>query len=232
MPRESVPVRRLLLLRHGQTTANVAGALDTAVPGADLTELGRRQASAVPAAVAHEDVDAIHASTLVRTQQTAEPLAAARGLEVRVLEGLQEIAAGDLEMLLDEASREAYAEGLRRWMLGDLDAALPGGESGHAFLARYIAALRQATCAPGTGTVVVFSHGAAIRVAVSSLVGLPPAEAVDLSIANTGGALLERSDDRWSLVQWTATPIGGAELDDPSAADPTGDDVTDETQGR
>jgi hypothetical protein len=26
-----------------------------------------------------------------------------------------------------------------------------------------------------------------------------------------------------------ATPIGGAELDDPSAADPTGDDVTDET---
>jgi broad specificity phosphatase PhoE len=222
-------VRRLLLLRHGQTTANVAGALDTAVPGADLTVLGRRQAAAVPAAVSGEDIDAIYASSLIRTQQTAEPLAGVLGLDVRVLDGLREIPAADLEMRCDEGSRHAYAEGLRSWMLGDLDLAPHGGESGHAFLARYTAALEEATRTPGSGTVVAFSHGAAIRVAVSSLAGLTPAEAVELSIANTGGAVVERSADRWSLVRWMAAPIGGAELDDPSAADPTGDDVTDET---
>ena len=35
---------RLHLVRHGQTPSNVAGALDTALPGAPLTELGREQA--------------------------------------------------------------------------------------------------------------------------------------------------------------------------------------------
>ena len=35
---------RLILIRHGQTHSNVAHALDTTVPGADLTDLGREQA--------------------------------------------------------------------------------------------------------------------------------------------------------------------------------------------
>ena len=38
---------RLILIRHGETTANVALALDTAFPGADLTELGHAQAAAL-----------------------------------------------------------------------------------------------------------------------------------------------------------------------------------------
>ena len=42
---------RLLLLRHGQTHGNTAGALDTAVPGLGLTELGRRQAEAAARAL-------------------------------------------------------------------------------------------------------------------------------------------------------------------------------------
>ena len=37
---------RLLLMRHGQTHANVSGELDTAHPGVDLTDLGRAQAVA------------------------------------------------------------------------------------------------------------------------------------------------------------------------------------------
>jgi broad specificity phosphatase PhoE len=65
----------LLLLRHGQTGSNVIGALDTAVPGAPLTELGERQAAAVPGAL--QPIDSITVSTLLRTQQTAAPLAAA-----------------------------------------------------------------------------------------------------------------------------------------------------------
>ena len=58
---------RLLLVRHGQTPANVAGALDTAFPGLGLTPLGQAQAEAVPAALADERVAAVHASRLVRT---------------------------------------------------------------------------------------------------------------------------------------------------------------------
>lgn len=39
---------RLILIRHGQTTANVDYRLDTAIPGADLTDLGRRQPQPSP----------------------------------------------------------------------------------------------------------------------------------------------------------------------------------------
>ena len=76
---------RLLLLRHGQTESNVIGALDTAVPGAPLTAIGERQASAVPGAL--EPVDAVFVSTLIRTQQTALPLERARGLHATISTG-------------------------------------------------------------------------------------------------------------------------------------------------
>ena len=38
---------RLFLVRHGQTHANVARRLDTAVPGLDLTDEGQAQALAL-----------------------------------------------------------------------------------------------------------------------------------------------------------------------------------------
>ncbi|WP_310525746.1 histidine phosphatase family protein, partial [Nocardioides sp.] len=58
---------RLFLLRHGQTHGNVSGALDTGLPGLDLTDLGRRQAEAASRALAPEGIGAIAVSTLVRT---------------------------------------------------------------------------------------------------------------------------------------------------------------------
>lgn len=89
---------RIILIRHGQTASNIGRYLDTAEPGAPLTVLGQEQAQALPAALEDERIDAIYASTLMRTQQTAQPLAQARGLEIQVRVGLREISAGDLEM--------------------------------------------------------------------------------------------------------------------------------------
>ena len=70
---------RLLLVRHGQTAANVRGELDTAIPGPGLTRLGRRQAKAIPTELADEAIDGIYSSALIRTQETAQPLATSRG---------------------------------------------------------------------------------------------------------------------------------------------------------
>ena len=65
---------RLILVRHGQTPANVLGQLDTAHPGPGLTERGFEQAERVPEALRGENIDAIYVSTLIRTQLTAAPL--------------------------------------------------------------------------------------------------------------------------------------------------------------
>ncbi len=58
---------RLILIRHGQTPSNVAFLLDTAVPGPGLTDLGEKQAAALPHTLADVDIDLLYVSTLTRT---------------------------------------------------------------------------------------------------------------------------------------------------------------------
>ncbi|GAA3293144.1 hypothetical protein GCM10020295_14220 [Streptomyces cinereospinus] len=157
------PLMRLLLVRHGQTPSNVAYLLDTAAPGPGLTELGARQAAALPAALAGEDVEAVYASTLLRARRTAAPLAAARGLDVLVRDGIREVSAGDLEMLPGDSERgEAYMRTVFAWAAGETGLRMPGGESGAEALARYDAVVAEAA-GSGAGTVALVSHGAAVR---------------------------------------------------------------------
>ncbi|WP_329332832.1 histidine phosphatase family protein [Streptomyces sp. NBC_00663] len=200
---------RLLLVRHGQTPSNVAFLLDTAIPGPGLTPLGERQAAALPEALADEDIEALYASTLVRTQLTAAPLATARGLDVLVRDGIREIGAGDLEML-DGHSRagHTYMETIFAWSAGDVARRMPGGESGAEALARYDAVIAEAA-ASGAGTVALVSHGAAIRMWTSARadnvdVGFAAARPLD----NTGVVVLEGSpSDGWKALSWAGAVV-------------------------
>lgn len=216
---------RLLLIRHGQTPHNVNGALDTAFPGAGLTPLGEAQARAVPGALADLEVAGVYASRLVRTQLTATPLAASRGLDVDVREGLEEISAGSLELRTDAEAVQRYATCLATWMRGDLEHTMPGGTNGHEFFARYDAALRAIAAQHGRDdTIAVFSHGAAIRVYTALRAGLPPAVSTELRIMNTGMGLLQGDPETgWELVRWSSEPLGGLELEDYQAHDVTGE---------
>jgi broad specificity phosphatase PhoE len=211
---------RLILVRHGETPSNVAGALDTARPGAPLTELGHRQAAAIPAVLTTEPIAAVHASPLVRTQLTAGPLATARGVDVVVSEGLEEIGAGELEMHTEASSIDTYAQTVAAWIAGDLGVRMPGAEDGHTFFERYAAAVRAlAGGHPDDATVVAFSHGAAIRTFASAHGG--PREE---RLLNTGAVVLEGSPSLgWSVTGWSRDPLGGPHLADPAAVDPTCD---------
>ena len=83
------------LVRHGQSEGNAAHVIDTAVPGTVLTALGQEQAQNIAKALAAQGpVAGIFASQLIRTQQTAAPLAAMLGMNVQALPGLNEIDAG------------------------------------------------------------------------------------------------------------------------------------------
>lgn len=216
---------RLLLIRHGQTPNNVSGALDTAIPGAGLTSLGHTQAAAVPPALDSEQIAGIYASRLTRTQLTAAPLAQARGLQVRVAPGLEEISAGTLEMRADHDSVRGYAECMVSWLRGDLSYTLPGGMTGHEFWEGYDGALRTlASAHEPESTLAVFSHGAAIRVYTALATGLSLELAADLWLANTGMGVLEGDPDAgWRLAHWSSNPLGGAELLDLRAHDVTGE---------
>jgi broad specificity phosphatase PhoE len=214
---------RLLLLRHGQTHGNTVGALDTAFPGLDLTELGVRQAEAAARVLASTGIDGIYVSPLVRTHQTAAPLAEVTGLEPVVLDGLREIAAADYEMATDHDSILGYIGTVADWIEGRLETRMPGGEDGQEFLARYDGAVGEIIAA-GHRSALVVSHGAAIRTWVASRVtGSSTHTMATEGLANT--ALIEVEgdlDSGWSVLSWAADPIGGSFLDDEAAPDPTG----------
>ncbi|TFC94146.1 histidine phosphatase family protein [Cryobacterium sinapicolor] len=199
---------RLFLIRHGQTPANVLGQLDTAHPGPGLTELGSRQASVIPDALRRESIDAIYASTLVRTQLTAEPLAVDRGLDVQVATGLHEIEAGALEGRSDRASVHSYFETVLAWGTGDLTARMPEGLDGNSFFTRFDADI--ASAAAGADTAAVFSHGAAIRVwTAARAVNVSPMFAGTTDLENTGMVELSGSPGGgWTLVSWAGLSVG------------------------
>jgi broad specificity phosphatase PhoE len=227
---------RLLLLRHGQTHGNTAGALDTAVPGLDLTDLGHRQAEAAARALADQGVDRIYVSTLTRTHQTAAPLAALLGIEPRELAGLREISAGDFEMRADHDAIAGYIGTVADWIERRYDTRMPGGQSGHEFLARYDAAVAEICrdlAQSGEKGALAISHGAAMRTWVSARVADVEAHAKATDpLHNTACIeLVGDPDGGWEVDAWHSEPVGGAFLDDLTAPDPTGqgtDEAADE----
>jgi broad specificity phosphatase PhoE len=215
---------RLLLVRHGQTPANVTGLLDAEVPGPGLTDLGQQQAAALPGVLGDRGIERLFASTMVRTQITAAPLADSLGIEPVVLPGLREIEAGDLQGKRDAVSVQRYLAAAHAWAAGERDERMPGAEDGHAFFARYDDAVRQIE-ATGADVAAAFSHGAAIRIwAAVTAQNVPNDLARTRHLENTGVVELEGSSvDGWRLVDWAGEPIGGDDLTDLSALDPTGE---------
>jgi broad specificity phosphatase PhoE len=219
---------KLILVRHGQTSSNVDGLLDTAIPGASLTDLGRRQAEALVELFAGEVIGSVSASHAVRTQQTAAPLAASRGLTVQVRDGLKEVAAGDWEMSGDREAVDGWLSAITAWMDGDLDARTPGpdGESGRDCLTRYDRALAGLAAELGArpdqsgAAHVVVSHGAIIRTWASLRSdNLDAHHGAAHPLSNTAVVRLTGTpDDGWIWTAWGETEH---EVETPAAADPT-----------
>ncbi|WRS30889.1 histidine phosphatase family protein [Actinomycetaceae bacterium MB13-C1-2] len=193
---------RLFLVRHGQTTANVAGALDTALPGAELTDLGWQQAATLPERF--EDVEIAHMaiSDRTRTAQTASYLAKAINLDPVIDPDLREIGAGSLEMNTDIPSVRAYRSRVLEWSHGNLDEVMPGGESGHQVIDRFDRAIQRAHERADTpGALVIVAHGAIIRTWSRLRAGVTDLEEYPY-VDNAG--IVEMTDDEgtWQIKNW------------------------------
>lgn len=199
---------RLMLVRHGETPSNVRHVLDSRPPGPPLTELGRRQADALAERLADDPVVAVYASTAIRAQETAEPVAKHHGLPVDVLDGVHEVQVGDLEGLSDADSLRRFGEIFLRWTAGDLAAAMPGGETGEEIHARFLKAVSMIREEHSDGLVVVATHGGVIRLIAEYLAdNVGPQLASAGLIPNTGHVLLEPRESGWHCVEWTGVEI-------------------------
>ena len=126
----------LVIVRHGQTAANIAGLL---VGRQDvlLTDLGHEQAKRAAGEVATLQPNALVSSPLQRARQTAKPIAERTLLFPEVEEEIAEFGFGDFEGWTEKDALDRHPH-LRPLITGEAhpDERWPNGESGSGFVTR------------------------------------------------------------------------------------------------
>jgi len=201
----------LILLRHGQTTSNVDHKLDTVLPGAELTELGREQAKAAGEEIlANYEVDRVVSSQATRAKQTAQIGFGERFADIPAIDGIHEVHAGRWEMHNSREAHEAYLTAFRGFYRRQLEALIDGGDTLDIFLSRYKGGLLP--LASQEGTTVAVSHGGAIRAFAANACEVSPEFAEVSYLPNcqyvvldpTAGPTGDAVEDfgQWRVVRW------------------------------
>lgn len=163
-----------ILVRHG-VTPNTERKIFCGSGGTDpgLTETGRDQAKRAADWVRqNESVDAIYASPLQRTQETAGAVAEALGLDVSLEAGVAEVAFGDWDGYTFKEIFERWPVDLQKW-LDSSAVPPPKGESMDATRVRVLAARDRLIAAHPEQTLVVASHVTPIKLLVADALGAP-----------------------------------------------------------
>ncbi|MFF4717556.1 bifunctional RNase H/acid phosphatase [Streptomyces eurythermus] len=166
----------LVLLRHGETPLTPqkrfsgSGGTDPA-----LSAAGREQAHRVADALARRGtIQAIVASPLARTRETAGIVAARLNLDVTIEGGLRETDFGAWEGLTFGEVRERHPDDLNAW-LADPEARPTGGGESFAETAVRLAATRDKLVAAYQGrTVLLVTHVTPIKTLIRLALGAPP----------------------------------------------------------
>ncbi|RJF99590.1 histidine phosphatase family protein [Noviherbaspirillum saxi] len=177
----------ILLIRHGETAWNaikrLQGHLD--IP---LNMEGQRQAVALGRALAGEQLDAVFSSDLLRARQTAEAIAAPRGVSVQIEPGLRERCYGAFEGMLYADISERYPDAFAAWKARDIDARFPRGvhvaETMREFSTRAIAAITRIVSAGKYRRVALVSHGGVLECAYRAAHGMDFAQERTFDIFN------------------------------------------------
>ena len=159
----------VLLVRHGQTPTT-GSKLPGRAPGLHLADTGQQQAQQAAEHLASlKRIDAVYASPLERARETAQPIAKARKLRLRIERGLNECDFGewtgaelkDLMKKPEWKTVQRYPSGFR----------FPGGESFAEMQLRITTAIDRLRDRHPGGVVVAVSHADPIKAAVADAMG-------------------------------------------------------------
>jgi probable phosphoglycerate mutase len=196
-----------VLWRHGQTVWNAERRFQgqSDIP---LDETGQAQAERAARLLAALRPDLIVSSDLARAAGTAAALARLTGLEVALDKDLRERHGGCWEGLTDTEIRTRYPVEHANW-------SPPDGEPSSVVAERVAGALHRVAEAVAagkgaepempSGLAVVVSHGAALRLGMSRLLGMPEELSGVLGpLSNCSWSVLGRWRGRWRLVEHNA----------------------------
>jgi alpha-ribazole phosphatase len=152
-------VRRLILIRHGETdfSGRFCGQTDP-----DLNVRGEEQVRELLVAMTDVRIAAIFASDLMRARRTAEAVANRVQAELHLVPELREISFGDWEGLHWSEIECRFPDEAALWMKEYPHCSAPGGESLCDFEARVLKAAANVLVAEA-GTACIVSHAGVMR---------------------------------------------------------------------
>ena len=198
-------LRRLILLRHGQTDYNVTGRMQGHLDSV-LTAVGHEQAATAAPVLAALEPDRVVSSDLQRAVDTAEVVGAACGLAVKFDARLRETHLGDWQGCTVPEIDVDYPGAIAAWR-SDPTWAPPGGESRVDVVARSRPVVDELDVefadSDGPSTVLLVAHGGLIAGLVTGLMELPTEVWPSFGgLGNCRWAVLARREDhpRWRLA--------------------------------
>lgn len=206
----------LLLVRHGQSYANIAGYWDGWSED-ELTPLGRKQSEALASRLAREyggEISALYTSPLNRTLQTAQIIGAALGLCPITVENLKEINFGELSGITLERMAREYPALFSRWKeRSDMEFQWPGGEKRGDFFRRVARACDAIILKHPNERVVVVAHGGTLRACLAHLLPDQFAQWWGYDLGNCGLTIVTIDEGHTRLVtlndETHLSPVGG-----------------------
>jgi broad specificity phosphatase PhoE len=154
---------RIYLARHGQTDGNATG-LAQGFTDTALNATGREQAAQLAESLTGVQLDAIYSSTLSRSRETAETVAAGR--PVRSLPDLREMNLGRFE------GRKIGDPEMQKRRGGPDNP--DDGESGPQFFERVSGAVKGILAQHRSGTILIVGHGGTNGQILRALLSPPP----------------------------------------------------------
>ena len=202
---------KIYLIRHAEAEGNLYRIAHGWHNGLITNYRGYRQIDALRQRFHDVDIDAVYASDLYRTQTTARAIWLPKALPLHLEPAFREIHMGVWEDHPWHELNKQYPEEMyhfnRRVDLWRVE----GGETAQQVLDRYIPALHRIGAAHDGGTVAVFSHGAALRIVLGTLQGVPLSgigdtphgdnTAVSLLTWDDGALRVEYRDDNSHLTE-------------------------------
>lgn len=165
---------RFIVVRHGRSTANDRGVF-SCWQDVPLSSIGVKQAGYVADYLAaHEQIDAIYTSGMLRTAQTAAPTAERFGLELQADHGLREIFAGLWEGILYRKLDHYFHEDWMDWLYDFSNARCTGGESVRELYRRLEATLCRIAAQNEDKTVMLTTHCTPLRLMIAMSMGYGP----------------------------------------------------------
>ena len=198
---------QVYLVRHGETVWNAARRIQGQSDSA-LTEKGEQQARQVGERAKSLGITHIISSDLGRTRRTAELIADACGCSVTLDPRLRELNMGVLEQRpIDTLSEEE--EGWRRTLVnGTENGRIPEGESMTELAERMHQALNACLKLPAGSRPLLVSHGMALGVLISTLLGLPAYAERRLRLRNCSLSRVDHQQSAWLASGWVVETAG------------------------